>query len=684
MDKSSKRAEHVAVTGLVLSVIFCVAAWVIGAWSGSFAIRALSAQIFGGVLIWFVLTVLFHQRSLAEREKLDMAHLNKVDQAGTIFQEGIERQQLFAIAQKRLAVLEKWFVPIFAVLIAIYKTAMGLVLLGRISEPFGKTIVDPLLAVVFMSVIAFVGLLISRYATGMSVEQQWKPLRAGGSSMFATAILAFALAVAMSFAHFKMTTLLTILDWVVPILLVILGVEIALNAVLDIYRPRIAGQYCRDAFDSRLLGSLNEPGGILHTVASAIDYQFGFKVSQTWFYKLLEKAILPLILFLIVTLYALSCIVIIRPGYEAIIEHFGSFDRIVGPGLTLKLPWPFDVAYLHPTSRIQQVNIGFVEGEETIQKPLLWGEKHYEEEYDLLVATRVESEDDKDENEGTVPVSIVRAAVPVQFRIKNLKDYVYNQSDAIKMLEAICYREVVRFAASAKIETDGDDQAASDKRMSILGAGRQGAAEFLKDKIQEQADQAGLGIEIVFLGLQGVHPPPDVAADYRAVVASVQKKQAAILSAEAQSNSTLTSLTGSIAQTQELYDLGYKYLQAGQKGDDELAEQLAQRIGKILADAKGDVSKILRQAERYALEKAIIAEATGKRFQSQVKAHKASPNIYRQVYLLSMLEEVLKDVRKYVVVAGDDETQIYIINIEDSLTPSIYEGFVPEETSKTK
>ena len=164
--------------------------------------------------------------------------------------------------------------------------------------------------------LAFVGFLVSRYATGMSVEQQWRPLRAGGGTMFATAILAFALSIAMACAHFKMMMLLTILDWVVPILLVVLGVEIALNAILDIYRPRIPGQYHRDAFDSRFLGLFNEPGGILHTVASAIDYQFGFQVSQTWFYKLLEKAIVPLLLFLIFTLYILSCVVIVPPGHK--------------------------------------------------------------------------------------------------------------------------------------------------------------------------------------------------------------------------------------------------------------------------------------------------------------------------------------------------------------------------------
>jgi regulator of protease activity HflC (stomatin/prohibitin superfamily) len=682
MNKSSKRAEHVAITGLVISLIFCVAAWIVGSWSGAFAVRALSAQIFGGVLIWFVLTVLFHQRSLAEREKLDMSHLANAEQAGTIFQAGVESEQLIAIAQRRLIVLEKWFIPIFAVLIAIYNIVIGFVLLGRISDPLGKTVIDPMLAAIFMVIIAFVGFLISRYATGMSVEQNWKPLRAGGSSMLATSILAFALTIGMSFAHFKMTTLLVILDWVVPVLVVILGFEIALNAVLDIYRPRISGQYRRDAFDSRLLGFINEPGGILHTVASAIDYQFGFKVSQTWFYKLLEKAILPLLLFLVFTLYILSCIVIVPPGHQALIEHYGSFDKIVGPGITLKLPSPFDMAYMHPTSRIQQIDIGYVVGKEEISKPILWGEKHYQEEYDLLVATSLESQPDKQEGEGAVPVSIVRAAVPVQFKIKNLKDYVYNQSDAKKMLEAISYREVVRFAASARIETDNEGQDDSDERMSILGAGRQAAADYLKDKIQNEADRAGLGIEIVFLGLQGVHPPPDVAADYQAVVAAIQKKQASILMAQAESNATLTLLTGSVAKSQEIYDLGHRYLKAAQEGDEELVEKLTEQIGDFLANAEGDVFKILRQAQSYAFAKEVNAEAAGKRFKDQIKAYKASPDIYRQIYLLSMLEEVLKDIRKYVVVAGDEETQIIIIDLKDDVTPSIYDLNIDEITGK--
>src|SRR5512140_561011 len=92
---------------------------------------------------------------------------------------------------------------------------------------------------------------------------------------------------------------------------------------MDIYRPRLKGQYIRSAFESRLLGLISEPGGILYTAASAIDYQFGFKVSHTWFLQLLQKAIAPLILFSIVTLYLLSSITIVQPDEKGIIERFG-------------------------------------------------------------------------------------------------------------------------------------------------------------------------------------------------------------------------------------------------------------------------------------------------------------------------------------------------------------------------
>ena len=196
----------------------------------------------------------------------------------------------------------------------------------------------------------------------MSKQAEWKPLRAGGSLLLGASILCFALAIALGWAFFNFFWIINIIQWFIPVLLIVLGTETALNIIMDIYRPRLEGQYSRAAFDSRLLGIINEPGEILHTAAGAIDYQFGFKVSETWFYKLLGQTFIPLLLFAIIVLYLMSTIVVVGPNEQAIIENFGNpLDsdgsvNIKGPGITKKLPWPFGIAYTYPTEKVMELD----------------------------------------------------------------------------------------------------------------------------------------------------------------------------------------------------------------------------------------------------------------------------------------------------------------------------------------
>jgi membrane protease subunit HflK len=56
-----------------------------------------------------------------------------------------------------------------------------------------------------------------------------------------------------------------------------------------------------------------------------------------------------------------------------------------------------------------------------------------------------------------------------------------------------------------------------------------------------------------------------------------------------------------------------------------------------------------------------------------VVAYRASPRIYKRLQRLEMLEEALKDVRKYVVVADDDDRQVYIVDLKEKLEPSLYD-----------
>ena len=688
MTTPSKRPEHVALASLILSVLFFGIIFFLGRSSDCFAISAISWVVLSAALIWLVLVIQFHQRALAEQEKLDMGD----EKTATIFQARGEQAALFAVAQHRLQILEKWFIPIFSAIIAAYQMGIGLYLLRAIPQGVdleAKPASSGLLCAVFLTAIAFVSFLVSRYATGLSAQPQWKPLRAGGSFLLAVAVLCFALAIGLALAQFKIFVVAKVIAVAVPILLVVLGVETALNIVLDIYRPRLKDQYSRSAFDSRLLGLVNEPGGIFRSVASTIDYQFGFKVSQTWFYKLFEKAIVPLVLFAAVTLYLLSCIVVVAPNEEAIIEHFGNpvndanDIRLIGPGLSFKWPWPIDIAYKYPTKKVMELHIGFVprvdpKTKEVIREPLLWGKTHFQEEYSVIVAGQYSGAGSA---EGAVPVSLVKANVPVQYRVKDLYSYLYKHSEPKKLLEAICYHELAKFAASAKVEVDDQGQGGSLKE-SLLGAGRTEAKKVLTDNIQKAADRANLGVEIVFLGLQGIHPSVEVAADYQKVIGAVQKKQALILQAQAERNKSLSILVGSVEDADELYNLAAKYQQAREKNKLQDAEKLGSELDMAFARASGDIFKTLRQSQSYAFEKATLAEATGRRFASQLKAYRAAEEIYKQEQRLAALEESLKNARKYIVVADHNDMQVFIVNFEEKLTPSLYDITGFQESGK--
>jgi regulator of protease activity HflC (stomatin/prohibitin superfamily) len=698
MATSSKHAEYRALWSLIISVIFFGVAFFLGRAFGFFAVSALSWLILAAALVWFVLFIQFHQRSLAEQEKLDMSQLIAGKKEAAIFQAKGEHATLFAFAQRRLGILEKWFIPIFSVLIALYQTAIGLYLLKAVSVPSDFESERPLLVAIFMTVIAFISFLMSRYATGMSAQPQWKPLRAGGSYLLGVAVLSFFLALGLALVQFEISVVINIINWLVPILLVVLGAETALNVVMDIYRPRLKDQYSRAAFDSRLLGVINEPGGILRSAADAIDYQLGFQVSQTWFYQLLVKAIAPLILFFVLApLYLLSSIIVIAPNEQAIIEHFGNplkdsgEVRVIGPGLAFKWPWPIDIAYIYPTKRISEISIGFVPKDDHLNTdPLLWGKEHYREEYSLLVASEQTSAASA---EGAVPVSLLNAAVPVQYRIKDLYSFLYKYGQrkewdgtivygAEEMLKSICYRELTRFAASAKIEVDDEDQDRPGVRQSLLGAGRAGAKRILTLRIQQAADKAELGVEIVFLGLQGIHPPIKVASAYQQVVGAVQKKQALILSAQAQRNKTLSTLVGSVQDANELYALAAQYQEAKRKNLTDQADKIGADLDQAFEQARGEIYQTLKESKSTAYEVATLAEATGLRFASQLKAYRASEEIYKHQLKLAVLEEALSDIKKYVVVADQNDTQIFIVDVTEKRIPSLFELGGYEGTSR--
>src|SRR5690606_13071871 len=106
-----------------------------------------------------------------------------------------------------------------------------------------------------------------------------------------------------------------------------------------------------------------------------------------------------------------------------------------------------------------------------------------------------------------------------QFQITDLVKWHYGHTDGADLLEKLAVREVTRYLVSV----DVDD---------VMAPGRVEAAAELKSRIQAEADAAELGVNILFVGLQDIHPPVGVAKDFEEVIGAVQQKEATILRAE--------------------------------------------------------------------------------------------------------------------------------------------------------
>jgi tetratricopeptide (TPR) repeat protein len=144
----------------------------------------------------------------------------------------------------------------------------------------------------------------------------------------------------------------------------------------------------------------------------------------------------------------------------------------------------------------------------------------------------------------------------------------------------------------------------------------------------------------------------------------------------------LSALAGSVEAAEKLYDLAEDYQEAEDSNNPGDLEKLGNELDTALERARGDIIRILRESQSYAFEKATLAKATGERFDSQLKAYRAAEDIYKRMLRLNMLEEALKNIRKYVVVADPNDKQIIIIDLQGKLTPSLYDigGF--EESSE--
>ena len=549
---TQKRAKNVSMAGAAAQLIFAGVILIVWVWTGS--VSAFSSLLFtlAGAPLWLVAALLLYCRQLERKEAEELAQLAADGgKTTTIFEQAGDQELRPAAARVRF--VDRWIVPVFTLGWSALHAAIAVLVLLKLADLWksdSPALSNPGQGILLTIVVGFGAFLLSRYATGMSKRTEWRLLRATGSYLLVCVLLMVGTLAGLLAAREEAFKADTVIAFAGPIIQIILAVELLLNFVLDLYRPRIPGQEHRLSFDSRLFNLLSEPERVGHSIAETLNYQFGFEVSRTWFYQLLAKAAFPLLVFAAGVIFAMTSIVLVREGEQYVVFHWGKMDRIVGPGLNLKWPWPIDKASRFQVGRVQQLSLGTGEQREPIivngKELTLWTKKHgRREELDFMVAVPPRTVEAIEAGDRRPPpsVNLIKLVVNVQYLVTDPIRFGYGHTDSAKLLECESYREMVRYCASATLDTPipGDQP---ERPEAIMTYGRQRAADELKRRIQAKADELDLGVTITYVGLPSVHPPAEAADAYEAVLQAERGRLLTRYEAEAEADKALVEVAG--------------------------------------------------------------------------------------------------------------------------------------------
>jgi regulator of protease activity HflC (stomatin/prohibitin superfamily) len=561
--KEQNRGKNVALAGAILQAAFTVTLVVVYLATGSSSAWATAWMLGGGIPLWLMVANLFYCRKLRAQEEVEMEELAKRAAEGSTLFEGSESDEVRPAAA-RVRFMEKWVVPIFTVLWAMYHVGVGLWLAffgGLPTEVMPRNTAQGVLGAIVPGFVAF---LMSFYALGMARQETWRLLRAAGSYLFVSVLPMATVAAALLAASQGYGSVDRIAAVVIPFLQLILAVELLLGLLLDLYRPRVPGRERRMSFDSRLYNLVADPGRVGHSIAEMLNYQFGFEVSSTWFYRLLGKALIPMIAFGVVVMMAASSIVIVEEGEQAVVKHWGRIDASqppLQPGLHFKWPWPVDRVDHFDVRGIHEVRLGvgerrraeareseiIREGTFAGRELYLWSKTHgRKEELDFLIAVAPDARDFQMSAENQPPpVSVIKLVVLVQYRITDVVKYAYQFTDARKLLENVAYREMIRYCASATLDRelgDGDP----NRPEAIMTVGRGKAGRELHRRISDAVGPEGLdlGVEVLFVSVESAHPPAEAAEAFEEVLQAERNRDGTVYLAEAWANRTLARVAG--------------------------------------------------------------------------------------------------------------------------------------------
>ena len=230
--------------------------------------------------------------------------------------------------------------------------------------------------------------------------------------------------------------------------------------------------------------------------------------------------VLKWIILVAVIVWLLSGIYIVNPDEQGVVLRFGQYVRTVEAGPHYALPYPIEAVYKPKVTQVQRVEVGF----RSVSKTNSFQQGQYHslpEEASTLTG---------DEN-------IVNVQFSVQYQIKDPVEYLFNvtnQAAVVKNAAEAAMREVIGNSLIDSALTDGKLQIQNE------------ATQLL----QQILDRYKVGVRVLAVQLQDVHPPKEVIDAFKDVASAREDKSRIINEAEAYRNEVLPKARGMAAEVE--------------------------------------------------------------------------------------------------------------------------------------
>ena len=587
---------------------------------------------------------------LANREQLEQMELEEVSR-------GHDGEALFSEgdvlpAKRSREQYEKWGVPFVAVIIFLIQ-AWGVYYIGfnKLPDLFGKIEVDK--NTLFMHqgaqyaalvVTALVGLILfirGQFASNYSRIEKQRLLQPASDYVLFGAYLNFAMA-AMVAVSFKDQRVDAYVGSVLTFILAFMALENFLSMIFEILRPRVAGRRARLLYQSRLVGLIAKPENLFTTAGDVLNYQFGFKVSETWGYQFLRERLGVLIGIQIILFWLSTSIVVIKPsevGKQVDVLGGVAAVKTLKPGFHLKMPWPFASVERFYPGQVHSFIVGLQPSEsfEITGRPKLWANP-IGMDYDALRKSGALyfMAGGSKASDGQQSPNILVASIPVHYRIeeKKLKDGWLRYINPDELLQNIAYREISAFFLGSNLE-------------ELLKTQGSRANDKVLKAIQDQVDQYQMGVKILFVGLGDIRPPAESPADIKG-----------------KSSSNLS--TTNMAQAVEL-----RFASMVEAKVEMSTAKEFEKAERLRRDAGVEQEIVLAKVEVDLAEDR--AKAKMERLRGESGPYRANPEVYRQWRYLEAFRKAVANARKFVIAVGKGIDVQVDLDLQESLRRDLYE-----------